>query len=70
MSILNNYFPEDWIQAIGEGSLMDCISKINADLIESRLVDDVLPPAGNPLLFQAFRETPFNKTRVVILGQD
>lgn len=70
MSVLNNYFPDDWIYAVGEDNLLNCITTVNTELLRARTTEDVLPLAGDPLLFQTFRETPFNSVKIVVLGQD
>lgn len=68
--MLNKYFTQDWVDAIGQLNLMSMLSTINSQLSMERVSKDVLPKAGDPLLFQAFRETPYNDVKVVILGQD
>lgn len=60
----------DWTDAIGEKKLNSILKDISSKLVEERKTSEVLPPAGDPLLFQAFRETPYSNVRVVILGQD
>jgi uracil-DNA glycosylase len=64
------YFPEDWVNVIGLDNLNNAIMSISTELVELRKESIILPVAGDPLLFQAFRETPFSKVKVVILGQD
>ena len=64
------YFPQSWVDAIGLDNLNSTIMSISAELVELRKESIVLPYAGDPLLFQAFRETSFTDTKVVILGQD
>ncbi len=68
--MLTNYFPQDWINAIGEQTILTNLAGINATLAEERKLFNVLPEQGSPLLFQAFRETPFTKVKVVVLGMD
>ena len=68
--MLTKYFSQDWIDAIGESVINALLGNINTDLRVERQTKEVLPEAGSPLLFQAFRETPFNSVKVVILGQD
>ena len=68
--MLTKYFTQDWIDAIGESVLTGILGSINSSLREERQTKEVLPEAGNPLLFRAFRETPLDSVKVVILGQD
>jgi len=69
--MLTKYFTQDWIDIIGQENLISLISDINTSLRQERLDNpDVLPPAGSSLLFQAFRETPYNSLKVCVLGQD
>jgi uracil-DNA glycosylase len=64
------YFPEDWVNAIGLDVLNSQLAVISSVLIEHRKDSTILPLAGDPLLFQAFRETSYDNVKVVILGQD
>jgi uracil DNA glycosylase len=64
------YFPEDWVNAIGLDNLNSHLMAVSEALIELRQNSIILPAAGDPLLFQAFRSSPFDNVRVVILGQD
>lgn len=68
--MLTNYFSQDWIDAIGEQTILTNLAGINTTLAEERKKFNVLPEQGSPLLFQAFRETPFKDLKVVILGMD
>jgi len=68
--MLTNYFSQDWIDAIGEQSILTNLAGINTTLAEERKKFNVLPEQGSPLLFKAFRETPFASLKVIILGQD
>ena len=68
--MLEKFFPQDWIDAIGQDALTERLMAISNALIELRKDSPILPLAGDPLLFQAFRETPYTNVRVVIVGQD
>jgi len=68
--MLEKYFPEDWIKALGAEQLTEILSSIGSQLVVLRQEQKILPVEGDPLLFQAFRETPYNNLKVVILGQD
>lgn len=64
------YFPQDWVDAVGLDVLNSELGEVSRALVDLRGSFTILPPAGDPLLFQAFRSTPYEKVRVVILGQD
>jgi uracil-DNA glycosylase len=64
------YFPEDWVSMMGLENLNNMLGSIGSQLVALRETETVLPEVGDPLLFQAFRETPFSKVKCVILGQD
>jgi uracil-DNA glycosylase len=68
--MLDKYFDQSWIDAIGEEALTGHLVSINNFLTTERDEQVVLPPAGSELLFKAFRSTPFKDVKVVILGQD
>jgi uracil-DNA glycosylase len=68
--MLDKYFDQSWIDAIGEDNILGHLSAINEFLSVEREEQTVLPPQGSNLLFKAFRATPFNELKVVILGQD
>ncbi len=68
--MIDKLFHESWIKAVGEDSLLGHLTAISTFLKTEREEKDVLPPVGSELLFKAFRVTPFNETKVVILGQD
>lgn len=60
----------NWLNHIPSKYLDPILEKIGLDLQEERKHHRVLPEAGSELTFKAFRLTPFNKVKVVILGQD
>lgn len=65
------YFSEDWYESLKEylesdKGLNTVISQINKD----RINKTVIPFKGSDTFFRAFRETPLNQVKVVILGQD
>lgn len=68
--MLEKYFPEDWIKALGADQLAGVLESISSQLIVFRASQNILPPAGDPLLFQAFRETPYSAVRVIVVGMD
>jgi uracil-DNA glycosylase len=68
--MLTKYFDRTWIDAVGEDKLMQLLTDINYELKPLRRVTKVLPLAGDEKLFKAFRLTPYDKVKVVIIGQD
>ncbi len=68
--MLEKYFDKTWIDAIGEEVIMKHLAAINKFLVVDRKENIVFPETGSDLLFKAFRSTPLNKVKVVILGQD
>ena len=45
-------------------------SHLTLELFKERRQYNIYPEKGSDLLFKAFRTTPFNKVKIVILGQD
>jgi uracil-DNA glycosylase len=68
--MLETRFDKSWIAAIGEQKLLGLLQAVNVKVKDSRSKEEVLPIAGDPLMFKAFRSTPFDKVKVVWLGQD
>jgi uracil-DNA glycosylase len=68
--MLNQYFPRDWIDAMGERELNLVLTNISSELVELRKTHNILPEAGSSLLFQAFRETSLQLVHSVIVGMD
>jgi len=68
--MLTKYFDQSWIDAVGETRLMQLLTDINYELKPLRESTTVLPPAGDEKLFKAFRLTPYDKVKVLILAQD
>jgi uracil-DNA glycosylase len=70
MADLKRLFGEEWYQLlkpiIDNGLVSDIAKKING----YRTNHVVIPPKGAPTMFRAFRETPYSKVKVIILGQD
>ena len=70
MAYLKRLFGEEWYEILKpiiiSGLLSDIAKKVNA----SRKNHVVIPPRGDCSMFRAFRETPYSKVKVVILGQD
>jgi len=59
---------EKWLNAINEEFKKDYFIKLKSFLIEERKQFTVYPPGNR--IFAAFDFTPFDKVKVVILGQD
>lgn len=67
---INDFFDKSWVDMIGAGHLAWHIKRVDVRLATERKEYKVLPPIGDPGTFKAFRTTPFNEVKVVILGQD
>ncbi len=61
-------FPASWAAAIGAEFDKPYFAKLRQFIVDERKAFDVLPPAAS--VFNAFRATPLEDVRVVILGQD
>ncbi len=57
-----------WLNVLGDEFEKPYMAKLKAFLIEEKKSNQVFPPGS--LIFNAFNTTPFDKVRVVILGQD
>jgi len=51
---------------VSNGLLSSTAQKVNNE----RLNNNIIPPKGSLLMFRAFRETPFSKVKVIILGNE
>ena len=61
-------FPSSWAEAIGPEFDKPYFVALRQFIVDERKSHDILPPA--PDVFNAFRATPLDGVRVVILGQD
>lgn len=70
MSILleNVKIEKSWKEALKDEFLSPCFENLKENLIISKKYATVFPPSN--LIFNAFNLTPFDKVKVVILGQD
>lgn len=59
---------ESWYEVLKEEFAAEYFSKLKAFLIEEKKKNIVYPPGHQ--IFSAFDSTPFDKVKVVILGQD
>jgi len=59
---------ESWTKAIGNMVSTDFLNTIRKNLTEERKIYTIYPPLNK--IFRAFLETPFDKVKVVLLGQD
>ncbi|MDY6435992.1 MAG: uracil-DNA glycosylase, partial [Bacteroidales bacterium] len=59
---------EGWYEALKDEFASPYFAGIKSFLIEEKRTHVVYPPS--PLIFNAFNRTPFDKVKVVILGQD
>ncbi len=63
-------FDKTWIDAIGLDILNELLINVAGFLRDERLNYEVMPPVGSDYTFKAFKFTPYDKVKVVILGQD
>lgn len=68
IDINNVQIEEGWKEALKEEFLSPYFAQIKQNLISALRLGRVYPP--NSLIFNAFNLTPFDKVKVVILGQD
>ena len=68
MEIKKPAIDESWYQVLRPQFEAPYFADLKAFLIEEKRAYAVYPPG--PLIFNAFNLTPFNKVKVVILGQD
>lgn len=68
MPAINPIIEEGWKQVLMEEFQSPYFSSLKEFLVEEKRTHNVFPP-GN-LIFNAFAHTPFNRVKVVILGQD
>ena len=61
-------FPASWTRAIGAEFAKLYFAELRQFIVDERKASDILPPG--PDVFNAFRATPLDRVRVVILGQD
>ncbi len=59
---------DSWKAALKDQFEAEYFSKLKDFLVEEKKKANVYPPG--PLIFNAFEQTPFDKVKVVILGQD
>ncbi len=60
--------PESWLAVLGDEFAKPYMAELRAFLLEEKKEAPVFPPG--PEIFAAFDHTPFDKVRVVVLGQD
>ena len=61
-------FPPSWTAAIGAEFDKAYFAELRQLIVDERKAFEILPPA--PDVFNAFRATPLDRVRVVLLGQD
>lgn len=70
MASLNYLFGDDWYNIFKPLLDNGTLSKIAQEINRYRRLNVVIPPKDSYLFFRAFRETPYKKVKVVILGMD
>ena len=68
MTILKNLIPEDWAQVLKEEFELDYWSKLEDFIVDEMKSEVVFPPKNE--IFSAFELTPYDKVKVLLLGQD
>lgn len=67
---LSKYFSEDWYSELKDYLESKEFSNIGYSIANERLTKTIYPEKDSELLFKVFRVVPFNKVKVIILGQD
>ena len=67
---LSKYFSKDWYTRLKSYLESDHFTQIGWRIANERETKTIFPEKGSELLFKVFRETPFSKVKVVIMGQD
>ncbi|MDR9397509.1 MAG: uracil-DNA glycosylase [Salibacter sp.] len=65
---INPQIEPSWLEVLKNEFEKDYFKSIKEQLIEDKKKYTIYPPGS--LIFQAFNQTPFDKTKIVILGQD
>lgn len=68
MSAAFGELPPSWAAALGDELREPYFAKLEAFVAKERQTQEVFPPASE--VFAAFERTPFDRVRVLILGQD
>lgn len=67
---IKDKFGSSWARRLPNTTLLRILQNVGEELESERQYYEILPAAGDDLTFRAFRLTPFNEVKVVILGQD
>lgn len=68
MSQINPQIDESWLKELKEEFEAPYFKELKAFLTEEKKTHTIYPPG--PQIFSAFNHTPFDKVKVVVLGQD
>lgn len=68
MSQINPQIEDSWKEVLIEEFQSHYFLTLKEFLVEERLKFQIFPPGG--MIFNAFNKTPFDKVKVVLLGQD
>jgi len=68
MTKINPQIDDSWKTVLNEEFQSDYFLKLKQFLIKEKKEQQIFPPSS--LIFSAFDQTPFDKVKVVILGQD
>jgi uracil-DNA glycosylase len=69
MAVQNVQIEEQWKEVLQDEFSKEYFSRIKDFLVSEKNKGKIIYPPG-PLIFNAFNATPFNKVKVVIIGQD
>ena len=69
VSKVNPQIEESWLEVLEEEFQQPYFLEIKRFLLKEKMAGKTIYPPG-PLIFNAFNQTPFDKVKVVILGQD
>ena len=67
---IKDKFDSSWIDVIGLNILTELLTDVAGVLRGERLNCQILPEVGSDVTFKAFKLTPYNKVKVIVLGQD
>jgi len=70
MNKYKQYFSEDWYEELKDSLESDHFSTQIKLINQERSINEIIPEKGAEYQFRAFRETPLNKVKIVIIGQD
>jgi len=67
---ISEYFEEGWYRELKEYVESKDFISIGRKIAKEREINKIIPPKNSDLFLKVFRVVPYNKVKVVILGQD